>query len=271
MYPHLKDGKFETRNSINIMDSKGKAGRLEGPGPLKMPPVSTAVAQRRHKKLNVNESFGLTTKGKQNSLTTAAQSGPLKSTEITNISESQKRIRAIVDKNADRSITSTGSNDGIDAIGSFTIKQPNTHRDLKSLDGMGGAGVANEQPKMSSTMQNQLVLDVTDRLYNKKKIQKMRNKTSHGNKEKGKKGQKHQHLDKVVSPKNKDKDPHGNEYLAHASRFAQKEKHSQAHEKASLHSTGHGAPGKQKRQQIPHNNATTSLERHSFQKLNAAK
>jgi len=56
--------------------------------------------------------------------------------ESTNITESQKRIRAILEKNLDRSITSTASNEAMDVIGSFTIKQPQTHRDLKSMDGM---------------------------------------------------------------------------------------------------------------------------------------
>ena len=79
-----------------------------------MPPVSTAVAQRRDRKLVKQDSLGLNVKGKQ--MSTAGFVGGGK---VGNITESQKRIRAILDKN-DHSITSNSCE--IDAIGSFSVK-----------------------------------------------------------------------------------------------------------------------------------------------------
>ena len=51
------------------------------------------------------------------------------------ISESQKRIRAILDKSSDKVPKTANAECEIDAMGSFTMKHhPNTHRDLKSLE-----------------------------------------------------------------------------------------------------------------------------------------
>ena len=78
-----------------------------------MPPVSTAVAQRRDRKLVKQDSLGLNVKGKQ--MSTGFGGGG----KVGNITESQKRIRAILDKN-DHSITSNSCE--IDAIGSYSVK-----------------------------------------------------------------------------------------------------------------------------------------------------
>ena len=44
---------------MHIIETMGNAGKLEGNAELKMPPVSTAVAQRRDRKLAKQESLGL--------------------------------------------------------------------------------------------------------------------------------------------------------------------------------------------------------------------
>ena len=136
-----------------------------------MPPVSTAVAQRRDRKLVKQESLGINMARTGN-----IGSSGFKGNQVSNISESQKRIRAILDK--DHSITSNSCD--IDAIGSYTVKQPHTHRDLKSLDEMGSSAGPDQagSKQLSTTMHSkQIALEVTDRLYNKKKIKAMRKQT----------------------------------------------------------------------------------------------
>ena len=57
MYPRLKDVP-ETRNSCAVIETLGSNnGRLEGTEELKMPPVSTAIASKRARKLSTNESL----------------------------------------------------------------------------------------------------------------------------------------------------------------------------------------------------------------------
>lgn len=131
-----------------------------------MPPVQTAAAAKR-RKLSTQDSMGI---ARMNASNPAHRRGG----DAPHITESQKRIKAILDKNGERSLLKVGNTD-IDAIGSFTIKQPNTHRDLKSLDEMrsiqtGGAETCTnaDPPKLMSTMQQKVALEVTDRLYNKK-------------------------------------------------------------------------------------------------------
>ena len=154
---------------MHIIETLGHNGKLEGHGQLKMPPVSTAVAQRRDRKLVKQESLGLSINNKGKQMSSGFGGGG----QVGNITESQKRIRAILDSNKDHSITSTTCD--MDAIGSYTVKQPNTHRDLKSLDEMGSTNTGVDPAnKLSSTMQQKIALEVTDRLYNKKKIKAMR-------------------------------------------------------------------------------------------------
>ena len=90
-----------------------------------MPPVSTAIARRtRTNKLQKQDSLELNKKPKENQI----------KTQVSNISESQKRIRMILEKNQERSIHSAGSYD-LDQMGSLTFPQaPVTQRDLKSLE-----------------------------------------------------------------------------------------------------------------------------------------
>lgn len=215
MYPRLKDSGagIETRNSMHIIETLGNQEKLEGSPELKMPPVSTAVAQRR--KINKQESLGLTlnsTGGKKTSSSTGYNPP-----QVANITESQKRIRAILDKNQDHAINSAAVE--IDAIGSYTVKQPHTHRDLKSLDEMvvNGGVSADQQAngnKLSTMQQKQIALEVTDRLYNKKKIKAMRkqtlqemnngtNNTSHTAHAKSGKSKTAKHERNLVSPKEK--------------------------------------------------------------------
>jgi len=87
MYPRLKDksGGVETRNSMHIIETLGNQGKLEGSPELKMPPVSTAVAQRRDRKLVKQESLGLNMTNRSGKQST---SGATNCKEASNISES---------------------------------------------------------------------------------------------------------------------------------------------------------------------------------------
>ena len=120
MYPRLKDSGagIETRNSMHIIETMGNQEKLEGSPELKMPPVSTAVAQRR--KLVKQESLGLSlntgTGGGKKTSNSTGYNPP----QVANITESQKRIRAILDKNQDHTVHSAAIE--IDAIGSYTVK-----------------------------------------------------------------------------------------------------------------------------------------------------
>ena len=78
----------ETRNSCAIIETGYKGDRLVEVTKKTLPPVSTAVAQRRARKLSTNDSLGLTSKRD-------TKNG---NADTTNITESQKRIRAILDK-----------------------------------------------------------------------------------------------------------------------------------------------------------------------------
>ena len=120
LYPKLKTKSKllrETRNSCHVIETmQAKHAKLEGLDKLKMPPVQTAIAQRRVRK---------------------ATGAP---TNNCNVSESQKRIKAILDKNnPERNcINSLGSQQSeVDAMGNFQIRpQHLTQRDLKSLENM---------------------------------------------------------------------------------------------------------------------------------------
>ena len=85
-----------------------------------MPPVSTAVAQRR--KLIKQDSLGLNLNNKAGAGKATNSTGMHSNVppQVGNITESQKRIRAILDKNQDHAINSSTCE--IDAIGSYTVK-----------------------------------------------------------------------------------------------------------------------------------------------------
>ena len=78
-----------------------------------MPPVQTAAAAKR-RKLSTQDSMGV---ARMHASNPAHRRGA----EAPHITESQKRIKAILDKNGERSLLKVGNTD-IDAIGSFTIK-----------------------------------------------------------------------------------------------------------------------------------------------------
>ena len=85
LYPKLgADGNTmqSTRNSCHVIETvKNKNAKPEAAEKLKMPPVSTALAQRRTRKTSQQDSLVMSAKEKQS---TKAH---------TNITESQKRIR----------------------------------------------------------------------------------------------------------------------------------------------------------------------------------
>lgn len=241
---------------------------------LKMPPVSTAIAQRRSRKTSQQDSLILTAKGK---LSTNAQ---------TNITESQKRIRQILDKNLlDRSMVSSAVTSDMDALGSYCIKQNPPHqltnRDLKSLE---EAQSLNKSQHYDKEQREQIAIEVTDRLYNKKQIKKMRKQNAkagvvvhkehdhgrhesqtgtekdRGHSKKSKKHKTHVSQETAVSPKG----PHasvqhqpsrGQEYLL-GNKFAEAaikkaDKNIAEIKTTTLNSSA--GPRSQKRQQMPHN------------------
>ena len=131
MYPRLKDPNQDgNRKSCEIIHTNGSANeRLEGTEELKMPPVSSAIAQKRQRKLTSQESGviggGSTSKirGKvgisvQNQSNFANQKANLAAPHIT---ESQRRIRAILDKNSVGSGNPVAIND-MDELGSYNVK-----------------------------------------------------------------------------------------------------------------------------------------------------
>lgn len=141
LYPHLneKNELPETRNSCAVLENMGtQKVRLEGAEELKMPPVSSAVAHRRSRK---NSQHDLRCNNSQIQQAKFKSQAP----NSTHINESQKRIRAIINKNQnDKSVKSGGSCE-LDALGSFSVKQPPvTSRDLKSLDQMTSLNKSNQ-------------------------------------------------------------------------------------------------------------------------------
>ena len=143
-----------------------------------MPPVSSSTAASRRtrtNKLQNEESIEL--KSKLNGNHQAK-------TQVSNITESQKRIRMILEKNQERSIHSAGSYE-LDHMGSLTFPQASvTQRELKSLNPIASQRetLIEAHKLLSTVLQNkQTAIEVTERLYNKKLIKKMRNKSSHLN------------------------------------------------------------------------------------------
>lgn len=90
LYPRLRELKDlpETRNSCQIIESHvAQHIKLEGAEKLKMPPVSSAFPQRRTRKSSAIDTLN-------GSVATG-----VKTSKPSHISESQKRIRSIIDKN----------------------------------------------------------------------------------------------------------------------------------------------------------------------------
>lgn len=95
-----------------------------------MPPVQTAFAKHRSRKNNELDSLCHPSKNKMNT-----------ATMHSNINESQKRIRAILDRkhNQERPFAGSANLSDFDAHTS-SFNANGTHRDLKSLDHPDGKG-----------------------------------------------------------------------------------------------------------------------------------
>ena len=94
----------------------------------------------------------------------------------------------------DRSVVTSAVSSEMDALGSYCIKQNQhpttqlTNRDLKSLEEVASM---NKSQYYDREQREQIALEVTGRLYNKKQIKKMRQKNAisgavhHGNRVSG--------------------------------------------------------------------------------------
>ena len=92
----------------------------------------------------------------------------------SSLADSDQRVRGYMTGKTSRAAAIQG---GVDAIGSYTLKQGSpTQRENSDLQ-----DIADTAPKLASTIESKehvlSHLEVTDRLYNKKQIQKMRMKS----------------------------------------------------------------------------------------------
>lgn len=157
-YPKLKATDHNVRSSCQFAEIADKTAQLEtNVSTLKMPPVSSAVAKRQ-RKLHQNEEGGFRSFNQSNNGNNGA--APSKTSSM-NIHESQKRIRAIIDKSGERTLTQghpapAATVGEIDAIGSYSLnKVPATHRDLKSFDEKNSMKVVSsilQQEEMPTSM-----------------------------------------------------------------------------------------------------------------------
>ena len=92
----------------------------------------------------------------------------------TSIGDSDSRVRGYMTGKTSRAAAAQGA---VDAIGSYTLKRgSHTQRENSDLQ-----DITDPNPKLASTIEGKdhglSHLEVTDRLYNKKQIQKMRMKS----------------------------------------------------------------------------------------------